>query len=421
LLRDFLDEDGFLLVSIDDIELARTRLLLDEIFGSKSFVSCFVWKSRKFLDSRSTTNVSNDHEYILAYRAGEDARFRGLQRDESKFSNPDNDPRGAWMSRSILGLANSQQRPNLHYDIIEPVTYRAFSPPPDKGWRYGRERMQNLIEENAIIFPTKRDGRPREKKFKNELLNEFMGMSSVIDDIQTSNGTDEIRQMFGNQAFDFPKPSELIERFLEQVGEDDCMFLDSFAGSGSTGHAALKLRAKSLKCRFILVEMDSNIAESVTRQRLSRAINGYDYEGRRGEKIEVNGLGSGFRYCTLGDSLFDAEGSVNNAVTFADLAAHVFFCETGSPIPRRVDGTTPLIGTFRGRTIYLLHSTGSVGLATANSGNVLTASVLENLPLAEPGHIGARVVYGEGCTVPDDRLTRQGVTFKQIPYQIEGI
>src|SRR5690349_475593 len=81
LLREFLEEDGFILVSIDDIELARTRMMLDEIFGPQSFVSCFVWKSRKFLDSRSTTNVSNDHEYILVYRMSDEARFRGQERD----------------------------------------------------------------------------------------------------------------------------------------------------------------------------------------------------------------------------------------------------------------------------------------------------------------------------------------------------
>jgi adenine-specific DNA-methyltransferase len=219
LLKEFLDEDGFILVSIDDTELARTKLLLDEIFGARAFVSCFVWKSRKFLDSRSTTNVSNDHEYILVYRMNENARFRGQERDESKFSNPDGDERGLWMSRSILGLANSTQRPNLHYSITDPTTGNEFAPPPDKGWRYGRDRMDQLIATGCILFPKAKDGRPREKKFKDDLINQFMGISSVIDDVHTANGSDEIREIFGAQAFDFPKPSALIERFFEQVGD----------------------------------------------------------------------------------------------------------------------------------------------------------------------------------------------------------
>jgi adenine-specific DNA-methyltransferase len=421
LLSEFLDEDGFIILSIDDIELARTRLMMDEIFGARSFVSCFVWKSRGFLDSRSVTNVSNDHEYMLVYRRGEQARFRGQERDESKFSNPDGDPRGEWMSRSILGLANAKLRPNLHYTIIDPVTGNRFDPAENTGWRYARDRMEQLISEGKIIFPKSPTGRPREKKFKDDLINQFMGMSSVIDDIHTADGSDEIRQIFGSQVFEFPKPSDLIARFFEQTGDENCLFLDSFAGSGSSGHAALKLRSRGLNCRFILVEMNAGIATTITRERLKRAVEGYEYEAKRGTLNAVEGLGSGFRFCTLGEPLFDADGNVSPAVTYPDLAAHVFFCETGSPIPRRADGSSTLIGTFQGRAIYLLHSAEAIGVASASAGNVLTAAVLENLPLPEPDFSGARVVYAEGCTVPDDRLARFGVTFKQVPYQIEGL
>lgn len=123
----------------------------------------------------------------------------------------------------------------------------------------------------------------------------------------------------------------------------------------------------------------------------------------------------------MGEPLFDAEGNVSPAVTFADLAAHVFFCETGSPIAKRADGASPLIGTFQNRAIYLLHSAEAVGVAREQAGNVLTGAVLETLPLPGADFAGARIVYAEGCTVPDDRLSALGVTFKQIPYQIEGI
>jgi hypothetical protein len=281
--------------------------------------------------------------------------------------------------------------------------------------------MDQLIATGCILFPKTKDGRPREKKFKEDLINQFMGISSVIDDVHTANGSDEIREIFGTQAFDFPKPSALIERFFEQVGDGECLFLDSFAGSGTSGHAALKLRARGLNCRFILIEMDSQIASEITSERLKRVVAGYEIERKGGRVTQVEGLGSGFRFCTLGEPLFDADGNVSPAVTFPDLAAHVFFCETGSPIPRRAAGSSPLIGAFQGRAIYLLHSAEAVGVASAKAGNVLTAAVLQSLPLPERGFTGARVVYAEGCTVPEDRLSRQGVTFKQIPYQIEGL
>jgi hypothetical protein len=200
----------------------------------------------------------------------------------------------------------------------------------------------------------------------------------------------------------------MIKRIIAMAGGSNSLILDSFAGSGTTGEAVVRLSQEDgQNRRFILIEMLDSIASDVTVPRLSKA-------------IEQIGNG-GFRFCTLGEPLFDADGNVSPAVTYPDLAAHVFFCETGSPIPRRADGSTPLIGTFQGRAIYLLHNADAVGVASTNAGNVLTGGVLDTLLLPEPGFSGARIVYGEGCTVPDDRLSRLGVTFKQIPYQIEGL
>jgi hypothetical protein len=158
--------------------------------------------------------------------------------------------------------------------------------------------------------------------------------------------------------------------------------------------------------------MDLGITETVTRPRLE-GVFAHAADGKSDE--------SGFRYCTLGEPLFDADGNVSPAVTYTDLAAHVFFCETGSPIPQRADGGTPLIGTFQNRAVYLLHAPDSIGMASANAGNVLTAAMLQSLPLPDVAFTGTRVVYAEGCTVPDDRLRAEGVTFKQVPYQIEGL
>lgn len=217
----------------------------------------------------------------------------------------------------------------------------------------------------------------------------------------------------GKKIFDNPKDHEIIARLVQYVTDRDSIILDSFAGSGTTGHAVMEADKVDLGMRrFVIIEMDRAIASEITKTRLSRASAGY---------ADIPPLGSGFRFCTLGEPLFDADGNVSPAVTYPDLAAHVFFCETGSPIPRRADGSTSLIGVFQGRAIYLLHSADAIGVPSANAGNVLTASMLESLPSPESGFSGAQVVYGEGCTVPEDRLGRHGVTFKQIPYQIEGL
>ena len=238
----------------------------------------------------------------------------------------------------------------------------------------------------------------------------------------TDDARREIKEIFGEDAFDTPKPVSLIQQVISHATSNGYIILDSFAGSGTTGHAVLDYHKRfGGRQRFILVEISSEIAVEVSAERLKRVISGYTKGLASGNGESVEGTGGGFRFCTLGEPLFDADGNVSTAVTYPDLAAHVFFCETGSPLPRRADGSSTLIGTFQGRAIYLLHSAEAIGVAHTAAGNVLTATVLENLPVPVSGFDGARVVYAEGCTVPDDRLSHLGITFKQVPYQIEGL
>lgn len=156
--------------------------------------------------------------------------------------------------------------------------------------------------------------------------------------------------------------------------------------------------------------MDEHICSQVTQKRLHYAVQ------QATGKDDV-----GFRFCTLGEPLFDPAGNVARAVTFADLAAHVFFCETGSPIPKKARSGQTLIGLYQGRAIHLLYAADAMGVPSVARGNVLTLERLAELPPPHAGFAGPRVVYAEGCTVPDDRLEAAGVTFKQIPYQIEGL
>lgn len=256
LARSLLHLQGAILVSCDDIEVANLRFLMNEIFGEENFIAQFIWKARQFTDARANTNVSTDHEYILAYARSDEFTLRGVGRDETKFANPDNDSRGDWMSRSILGLATRDQRPNLHYDVVEPATGRRFPPNPATGWRYSKERMTELISEGRVLFPKKDDGRPREKKFRKEMKSEFIAFRSIIDGVHTANGTQEIRELFGADVFPFPKPTQLIADLIEQVAGDGDIVLDFFAGSGTTGHAVMKCAAKTNTAqRFILVQL----------------------------------------------------------------------------------------------------------------------------------------------------------------------
>ena len=275
LLHKLLAADGVLLVSIDDTEVNNIRLVLDEIFGRSRFVSQLVWKARQHLDSRSVTGVSNDHEYVLVYSKTQGRIFAGKSRDESKYSNPDEDPRGPWMSRSMLGLATKSQRPNLHYELLDPKTNIGYPCASETGWRYSTVTMGTKLSEGRIIFPKKPTGRPREKVFLAELQMSAAGYPSTIDGIYTADGTAEIRSIFGSQLFDFPKPSDLIAELIRQVADRDSIIFDSFAGSGTTAHAVLKLNAQDGgNRRFILTEM-MDYAETITAERVRRVMGGY--------------------------------------------------------------------------------------------------------------------------------------------------
>ncbi|HYW91867.1 MAG TPA: site-specific DNA-methyltransferase [Gammaproteobacteria bacterium] len=284
--RNLLREDGVTFISCDDNEVHNLRCLMNEVFGEENFVAQFVWKARQFTDARATTNVSTDHEYIVAYSRTPDFALRGVERDESKFSNPDSDPRGPWMSRSMLGLATRDLRPNLHYDIVEPVTGRRFPPNPATGWRYSKAKMEELIAEGRVLFPTKDDGRPREKKFRSEMQSEFISFRTIIDGVHTADGTQEMRDLFGSEVFPFPKPSELILQIAEQVLNDQDIFLDFFAGSASSFDAVSRLNARNgINRRAILVQLPERVGDGseaaqagystiaeIARERMARVI-----------------------------------------------------------------------------------------------------------------------------------------------------
>lgn len=256
LAKNLLRQDGFIFISVSDHEASNLKALMNDVFGEENFAAQLVWKSRKFPDSRAKTGVSTDHEYILLYSRSEECALRGIERDEDKFSNPDNDPRGPWMSRSILGLATRAQRPNLHYEITDPKTGWKFSPPEDTGWRYAIDRMQSLINSGAIIFPSKPEGRPREKKFRADMLSERVAFPSIIDNVFTSDGTAEVRSIFGEEAFDFAKPSKLIASLIEQGTSGDDIVLDFFAGSGTTAHALMAVNKQDGgRRKYILVQL----------------------------------------------------------------------------------------------------------------------------------------------------------------------
>ncbi|MEO9021408.1 MAG: site-specific DNA-methyltransferase [Ginsengibacter sp.] len=266
LAKNLLRDDGVIFVHIDDNEVHNLRLLMNEIFGEENFVSSIIWKSRQIVDSRTQNGISNDHEYILVYGKNNGV-LRGKKSDIKKYRNPDNDERGSWMSNSILGLATPSQRPNLHYSIIDPESGNTFAPPSETGWRYSKETMRNKINEKRIVFPSKKDGRPREKKFLKELESEYTGFSSLLSTEvgYTLNGTRELRDILDGNFFPFPKPVSIIKSLIEQgsTKNDEDIILDFFCGSATTAQAVLELNKEDEGNRkFILVQLPEQTDEN---------------------------------------------------------------------------------------------------------------------------------------------------------------
>ena len=255
--RNLLTDDGLILISLDDGEIGNLRKICDEIFGESNFVTQFVWKSRQNKDNRNLNGVSVDHEYILAYSKLSGVRiFKGEERSGEGYSNPDNDPNGAWASANMAGIATESQRPNLHYDLINPATGINYGR-PKMGWRYDRKTMAKLITENKILWPDSPSGRPRKKTYLNELSGNLPGFSSVVgENLFTRSGTVEIDSLFEQRIFNFPKPSELIKCFVSQITAPSDIILDFFSGSATSAHAVMRLNAEdSGRRKFIMVQL----------------------------------------------------------------------------------------------------------------------------------------------------------------------
>jgi adenine-specific DNA-methyltransferase len=415
LLRQFLREDGAIFVSIDDNEVATLRLLMDEIFGAKNFVATVLWQ-KIFSPKNSARHLSEDHDYVVLYAANASVwKPRLLPRGDqatARYKNPNGDPRGAWTSGDL-------QARNYYSEGTYPLTCPSgrVIPGPGKGmyWRVSKANFERLDKDERIWWGDSGDNMPRLKRYlsdvKGGVVPQTMWFYKEVG--HTQEAKQELLQLVdfdtSDDVFITPKPSRLIQRILQIATDHDSLVLDSFAGSGTTGHAVLKQNAEDGgRRRFILVEMDEGIARQVTAERVRRVASGYT--NAKGQTVE--GLGGGFQFCLLSaEPLFTAEGQIRQDVTFAQLAEFVWFAETGTAYPGPAD--SPLLGAHAGRAFYLLYN-GILGDRSVAGGNVLTGPVFDVLPKFD----GPRVIYAAANRM-GARATREGITFRQTPYALD--
>jgi DNA modification methylase len=416
LLKRFLNSDGSIWISMDDSEIGLLRLLMDEIFGRDHFIACNVWQKRYSRENREA--IGDVHEYLLVY-AMDPERFKAtrnripLTEEQAKiYKNPNKHPRGRWRG---IPMTAQGYRPNQMYEIVTPagVVHR---PPEGRCWSMIEPEFKKLESQGRIYYGKDNKAQPSVIRFLDEVEGFVPWTWWTHDEVgHTDEARKEIQAVFKTQtAFDTPKPTRLLERVLQIATNPGDLILDSFAGSGTTGHAVLKLNqatADKEPRRFILVEIEPQIAREVTAERVRRAAGGYTNAKGGG----VEGVSGGFRFCELGEPLFDEDGKIRETVSFAELARHVYFTETGEPLPREQVAESPSIGTYRGIGIYLLYN-GILGDKSANGGNVLTRATLAQLPPFD----GQKVIYCAGCLLGRDRLQAERIIIRQTPYEIKA-
>lgn len=452
LLKQFLREDGAIFVSIDDNEVGNLQALMREIFGTGNEVATIVWEKGKKGDSKL---VSVTHEYIVAFvknkallkdknikwrrrKPGIDDVLDFYETLRKKHENnhaeirkemmawykamPKTDPRKAhkhynWSDNRGLYFPDNFHGPDdgresrPRYPIIHPVTKQACAM-PSTGWRWEESTTIEALKEDPprIHFGKDHTTIPNRKSYLFEIDVEPM-LSVFYTDGRAA--TLEVEAILGAGAFQFPKDSEVIADLIGMVTDEGDLILDSFAGSGTTGHAVLKLNQHSkIPRNFILAELDENVATNKTRERVRKAIEGYiPLTGKK--RTPVAGLSGSFKFCKLSsEPLFTAEGQIRSDVTFAELAEFVWFTETGTGYPR-CSKPSPLLGVYKGKAIYLLFN-GILKDRGDLGGNVLNNRTLAVLP----EHDGHRVVYGARSRFDKAKLSRMKIEFKQLPYEL---
>ena len=274
--RRLLKNDGVIFIAIDDNEQAALKLLCDQLFGEENFLASIIWQHSIQPKGYSGT-FSVHHNYILCYQKTAQFVLNSLPRtdeDNKAYANPDNDPRGRWRSGDVR---NALYRPNLIYDIISPSGN--VIKPCANGWRWSKETVEEKIKSGEIIF-SKDETRIIRKIYLDTLEGRTPETIWFGKDVGTTRSAmSEIKEIFGSSAFGTPKPTSLIERTLRLISRTDATVLDFFAGSGTTGHAVMKLNAKDGGSRrFILCTNNENgICRDVTYERIRRVIDKEDY------------------------------------------------------------------------------------------------------------------------------------------------
>lgn len=518
LMRQLLSSKGAIFISNDDNEQQRLKLICDAIFGEDCFVGNIIWQ-KTYSPRNDSDGIPTATDYITVYSKNKGWSPKRLERTDDMdelYKNPDNDF-APWTSSDAFA-PNAATHQGMVYAIQHPITGRMIYPTNDRCWTYGQEEMLNIMngwceyelrelndaEERAMVcniateevrpgvmgivlknsleesrieaqrvydrgqwpkfyFTNKGQGGIRKKTYITNVDGKLVTNLWMHTEVGHTDGAKkELKRIFEGQCpFDTPKPSSLIERILQIATDDDSVILDSFAGSGTTGHAVLKQnQVDNGNRRFILIEL-MDYADTITAERVKRVISGYAYKGEVKEEIfskkltpknlaqgagiieeaeraieenkdqydsigkpkiadnclkvigtkvfdeRMEGLGGAFDYYELGEPLFTDEGNLNETVGIDKIRSYIYYSETHEPLVRERESEHPYLLDYLDGTGYFFYYEPD-GITT------LSHDTLNIVPERADHY----VIYADVCTISKEQLAQMNITFKKIPRDI---
>ena len=465
MLKKLLKTDGVIFISIDDNEFQSLRYICDSIFGKNNFVATFVWQKRYSRENRET--IGDVHEYILLY-AMDKKRFKEIRnlipmnpQQAKVYKNPNNDPKGRWRPVPMTAQAGHATKDQF-YPIVAPGG-KVHYPPEGRCWGISETTYMDLLEKGRIYFGKDGNAQPNIIRYLSEVDGVVPWTWLPHEEVgNTDAAKKEIYSILGKDVdFDTPKPTSLILRLLQIATKDNSLILDSFAGSGSTGHAVLKLnQLDDGKRQFILIEL-MDYAETITAERIKRAIGGYSYKGKIEEEIyskkltptnlikgmdlmeqaknaieenkdkydkigkptikdnclkvigtkvftdRMEGLGGAFDYYELGAPLFNEDDTLNEEVGEKRIREYIYYTETREYLTREQSEEYPYLLDYHDGTGYFFYY----------KKNELTTLSHDTLNIV-PERADYYVIYADTCTISKEQLVKMNISFKKIPRDI---
>jgi len=437
LLRELLKDDGAIFISCDDNELPHLRNILDEIFGESNFFSQVIVRA----NSRGQTynQIAKTHEYLLIYTKTEETELFELEKNDDTNDLNLIDDIGAFNIRELRNRNpkfGKHNRPNLFYPIyinpdikdkdgfclvslteskefkmmVEPFNSQVV----ESCWRWGKDKVSKNITSKTLTsnLIAKEKGNGSYGIYEKYRKTTFKPKSIWEDNsFLTETGTIELRELGFENQFDFPKPISLIKQCIELSTTKDDIVLDSFAGSGTTGHAVLKLNKETgVERKFILVEMEE-YAKTLTSERVRRAIKGVPKSTNFQE-----GLGGTFSYFELGPTIeMESILQGKNLPRYEEFARYIFYTATGEEFnEKKINEKTGFIGETKNNELYMFYKPDVEWLKR----NALTLDGVKTMPKFKGKQ---RLVFAPAKYVDDYTCMENRIDFCQLPYEIYKI